>query len=516
MTSRRSTSRFAKELLVVVDRLAVGDDARGRLADAVGTAFREGDGDCVILFTEPVALAARRHAVDAAALHRALRVPERRHARARADAAALLVQQSARRVRAAATASARCSSTTSRSSFPTPSARCATARSIRGPSRATTTSAARSPSSRSARASRWTCRGSELPRAQREQLLHASDARLQGNLSLPRAISRRSATSSTSASFCGSIRPRRSVPTCHGTKLQAGGAATCASPAATSPRSASCRSIGCSRVARRRSQLDAVRAAGRRAHPQGGARPRAASSATSASTTSRCNRAHAHALRRRGAAHRARQLARLAARRHALRARRAVDRPASRATWTGCSRCCMRLRDGGNTRARRRARSRGDPRRRLHGGARARQRREGRPARVRRPDVARRARARSPAQYLTGEREIPRARRAPPRRSAVDHAHRRARAQPQGRRHPHSARRRHRRHRRLRIGQEHARARRAAIARSRRSSPASTRAKQHLGETRRRVRHAHRLRGARRRRAASIRARSANRRARIR
>ena len=45
---------FAKQLLVVVDRLIVGDDARGRLADAVGTAFREGDGDCVFLFTDPV------------------------------------------------------------------------------------------------------------------------------------------------------------------------------------------------------------------------------------------------------------------------------------------------------------------------------------------------------------------------------------------------------------------------------------------------------------------------------
>jgi excinuclease ABC subunit A len=40
---------FAKEVLVVVDRLTVTDDARGRLADAVGTAFREGDGDCVII-----------------------------------------------------------------------------------------------------------------------------------------------------------------------------------------------------------------------------------------------------------------------------------------------------------------------------------------------------------------------------------------------------------------------------------------------------------------------------------
>src|SRR5438477_8318720 len=40
---------FAKELLVIVDRLAVADDTRGRLVYAVGTAFREGDGDCVIL-----------------------------------------------------------------------------------------------------------------------------------------------------------------------------------------------------------------------------------------------------------------------------------------------------------------------------------------------------------------------------------------------------------------------------------------------------------------------------------
>jgi excinuclease ABC subunit A len=45
---------FASQLLVVVDRLAVGDDARGRLPDAIGSAFREGDGDCVILFTDPV------------------------------------------------------------------------------------------------------------------------------------------------------------------------------------------------------------------------------------------------------------------------------------------------------------------------------------------------------------------------------------------------------------------------------------------------------------------------------
>jgi excinuclease ABC subunit A len=42
----------ARELLVVVDRLSVSPEIAGRLADAVGSAFREGDGDCVILLAE--------------------------------------------------------------------------------------------------------------------------------------------------------------------------------------------------------------------------------------------------------------------------------------------------------------------------------------------------------------------------------------------------------------------------------------------------------------------------------
>lgn len=41
---------------IVVDRLRVESSARGRLAEAVQTAFREGDGDVRILFTEPVPL----------------------------------------------------------------------------------------------------------------------------------------------------------------------------------------------------------------------------------------------------------------------------------------------------------------------------------------------------------------------------------------------------------------------------------------------------------------------------
>ncbi|MDQ6690096.1 MAG: excinuclease ABC subunit UvrA [Gemmatimonadota bacterium] len=51
--SRRDITR-AKELLVVVDRLTASVESSGRLSDAVGTAFREGEGDCVILVNEPV------------------------------------------------------------------------------------------------------------------------------------------------------------------------------------------------------------------------------------------------------------------------------------------------------------------------------------------------------------------------------------------------------------------------------------------------------------------------------
>ena len=42
------------ELLVVVDRLSVSPESAGRLSDGVGTAFAEGEGDCVILFTDDV------------------------------------------------------------------------------------------------------------------------------------------------------------------------------------------------------------------------------------------------------------------------------------------------------------------------------------------------------------------------------------------------------------------------------------------------------------------------------
>ena len=51
--SKRDITR-AKELLVVVDRLITSPESAGRLSDAVGTAFREGEGDCVLLLNEAV------------------------------------------------------------------------------------------------------------------------------------------------------------------------------------------------------------------------------------------------------------------------------------------------------------------------------------------------------------------------------------------------------------------------------------------------------------------------------
>ena len=51
--SKRNITR-SKELLVIVDRLAVSAEGAGRLTDAVGTAFVEGEGDCVVLLTEQV------------------------------------------------------------------------------------------------------------------------------------------------------------------------------------------------------------------------------------------------------------------------------------------------------------------------------------------------------------------------------------------------------------------------------------------------------------------------------
>ena len=51
---KRDDLTKARDLLVIVDRLVAGPEARGRIADAVGTSFVEGDGEVVILLTAPV------------------------------------------------------------------------------------------------------------------------------------------------------------------------------------------------------------------------------------------------------------------------------------------------------------------------------------------------------------------------------------------------------------------------------------------------------------------------------
>ena len=49
--SKTDLTRFA-EVLVVVDRLALADDVGARLNDAIGTAFADGDGECVIILAD--------------------------------------------------------------------------------------------------------------------------------------------------------------------------------------------------------------------------------------------------------------------------------------------------------------------------------------------------------------------------------------------------------------------------------------------------------------------------------
>src|SRR6187455_2931751 len=44
----------APDLAIVVDRLRTDEASRGRIADAVQTAFNEGDGDVILLFPEPI------------------------------------------------------------------------------------------------------------------------------------------------------------------------------------------------------------------------------------------------------------------------------------------------------------------------------------------------------------------------------------------------------------------------------------------------------------------------------
>ena len=150
------------------------------------------------------------------------------------------------------------------------------------------------------------------------------------------------------------------------------------------------------------------------------------------------------ALRRRSAAHQPGDVARLGAGRHAVRAGRAVDRPAL-ARQPAAHRDPPPAARSGQHRARRRARRRHDQGRRSHRRSRPWRGRAGRPRGLFRH--ARRADAGAALADLEvpapGARD-PGADDAAARHGAEDPADRRQRAQPQGRRHQHPAEHAHR------------------------------------------------------------------------
>ena len=199
------------------------------------------------------------------------------------------------------------------------------------------------------------------------------------------------------------------------------------------------------------------------------------------------------AVGRRVAAHQSGDVARLVAGRHAVRARRAVDRPALARQPAAHQHPSAAARSGKH-RARRRARRRHDSRRRHDHRSRPRRRRAGRPRGVR--GIARESAA-GPA---IADGEVP-ARRsgdsgavdAAARERPEAPAARRDRAQPEERRRRDSAEHADVHHRRQRIGQVDARPRRAVCRGEAREG--------RIGEARRRVPQARRRRVRQRRRA---------------
>ena len=277
---------FAKQLLVVVDRLV----GRRRGARPSRRRGRHGVPRGRRRLRHPVHRAGARRARRTRRRRRRLRFTERFECandgttRARADAAALLVQQPARRVPAVQRLrrDARVRRGAHRS-LPR-RARCATARSIRGRSRATTTSAARSPSSRRGKASRWTRRGRSSPAA-REKLLRGKAKGYKGIFPFLVDLEDKKYKQYIRV-FLRQYQTAQECPDCHGTKLQ---------PEALQVRIADRTIAEVSElpVDRLLEWLEHARArptferAGRRAHPQGSARSRAVPLRRRARTTSR-------------------------------------------------------------------------------------------------------------------------------------------------------------------------------------------------------------------------------------
>ena len=400
---------------------------RTRLADARAERLPRGGRRRRGALPEPVRAPEAAHrarcraAGHAPALHRALRVPRRRHARTAPHAAALLAST----IRAApappATASARCSSTTRRSSSPTPSARCAEGaidpwtkpRYEKQATRSCSTSRARREWIPRRAVAHAAGRGARAAPARQ-----ASAPTWRSSRSSRR--SRRSATSSTSASSCGSTRRRNDCRDCGGAQA----AGRCARRARRRPHDRRgrprCRWPSCARGSTR-CTLDEQRGRDRRAHPARGARPHALPLRRRAHLPHARPR-HAHALRRRGAAHRPLQLARRArswTRSTCSTNRRIGLHPRDLDRLLGLLHAAARQRqhraDGG-------ARPRRDPHGRLDGRARARERRAGRAAWSSAGPLSHAGESPLTGQYLTGARTIPLPAKRRPRRPAVAHA----------------------------------------------------------------------------------------------
>jgi excinuclease ABC subunit A len=290
----------AAELLVVVDRLAASAETAARLSDAMGTAFREGTAtrrSCSPSpFRRPRGARRAGGGVGAPAqLHGAVRVPERRHPPPRPVAAALLVQQPARRLRDVQRLRRR-ARVRRALVVCDPSARSPPAPSTRGRSRATRPSGARWWSSRGASASRSTCRGATCRATSSTRILHATARGYVGAFPFLRSKEEKR----YKAYIRVFLRQYQMAQTCRraAAQAQARGAVRARGRRDDQPGERDARRRA-QRLARR-ARADAVRAARGGAHPQGGARA-CASSWTWGSATCRCT-GHAHAVRRRGAA----------------------------------------------------------------------------------------------------------------------------------------------------------------------------------------------------------------------
>jgi excinuclease ABC subunit A len=384
-----------RDLLVVVDRLASGPEAAARLSDALGTAFREGDGDAALLFAEAVPSPVAGGGAAPGTMVTRLNFTERFECpndgtRLPAPSPQLF-------------------------SFNSPRGACETCNGfgavleydegliVCDPSRTLASGAVdiwekpryeaeRRKVVEFARRERipvdvpWR----DLPRAQQEQVLHASGRGYVGAFPFLRSKEEKRYKQYIRV-FLRQYQTAQECPACRGAR--------------SSPRRCAC-AWAARRSARRGDAGRRARRLARRAraapferqvaaHILDEARAACASSSTWGSATSRSTGARARSPG--GEAQRIgpRQLARRAARRHALRARRA-ERGAALARHAAAARAAPPAARRGEHGARRRARPRGHRGRRLHDRDRPGERRAGRPPRVRRARSAARPRARSP------------------------------------------------------------------------------------------------------------------------